>query len=366
MLPYEPQKSQGMNQEEESRLRALYATNLLDTPAEGRFDRITRIARRLAKTPIATLTLIDRDRQWFKSQLGLTGKAEDPRDISFCARAIEGEEDLLVVENAAEDPDFKENPLVTGKPFIRFYAGKAVYYEGQRIGTICVIDTKPRKLSAQGAQDLRDLACWVESEFDSDRLSEAQMSLMSEVDRLREMALVDPLTRTWNRAGLEEVFSRESSSAERGKDSLGLIMADIDHFKSVNDTYGHDVGDIVLKRVADRLRLSIRPYDSIGRMGGEEFVVVLPKSHGPTVATIAERIRRAVKDTPIELSGGEQLSVTLSLGTSSARFKPGFAPSLEVLSKVADEALYRAKGAGRDRVELGLELKHTNLDPSEV
>lgn len=336
--------------DEERRLEALYATNLLDTPAEGRFDRITRIARRVTSTPIALITLIDRDRQWFKSQLGIVGKSEDPREISFCSRTIE-DDDLFVVENASQDPDWADNPLVTGPPHIRFYLGKALNYEGQRIGALCVIDTEARALTPELAQDMRDLATWVESEFDSDRLGEAQLELMSEVDRLREMALVDSLTRTWNRAGLTEVFTREASIAERGQESLGVIMADIDHFKSVNDTYGHDVGDIVLKRVADRIRLSVRPYDSIGRMGGEEFIVVLPKSHGPTVALVAERIRQAVSSAPIEIPNNDPLPVTLSLGTASARFRPGFTPTLELLSKSADEALYKAKKNGRNRVE---------------
>jgi len=349
-----------MNEREQCRLNALYATGLLDTPAEGRFDRITRIARRLFGVPIASITLVDKDRQWFKSAQGMVGKVEDPREISFCSRVIEDDE-VYVVENALENPIFRDNPLVTGKPHIRFYAGKAVKYEGERIGTICVIDTKPRKFDARMNQDLHDLSFWVESEFDSDRLSEAQLQLLSEVDRLREMALVDPLTRTWNRAGLEEVFHREISLAERNQDSLGVIMADIDHFKSVNDTYGHDVGDVVLKRVADRLRLSVRPYDSIGRMGGEEFIVVLPKSHGPTVVKVAERIRQSVANIPVELPEGEPLPVTLSLGTASARCGPSHAPTLERLAKAADQALYKAKEGGRNRVEQAPELRASQL-----
>lgn len=346
-----------MDQREERRLEAVRATGLLDTPAEGRFDRITRIARRLLDAPIATITLVDRDRQWFKSAMGLVGKSEDPRGISFCACAIDQGDQLFVVEDATADPRFQSNPLVIGEPNIRFYAGKPIRYEGYRVGTICVIDDKPRKLAAAHAQDLEDLALWVESEIDSERLSQAQLDLMSEVDRLREMALVDPLTRTWNRSGIHEVYSRESSLAERETRPLGLIMADIDHFKSVNDTYGHDVGDVVLKRVADRIRLTVRPYDSIGRMGGEEFLVVLPKSHGPTVNAVAERIRVAVEREPIPIPNGDPLPVTLSLGTSHTIFRPGHTPSLEALAKAADQALYEAKKSGRNRVGQALELK---------
>jgi diguanylate cyclase (GGDEF)-like protein len=341
---------------EEIRLKALYATGLLDTPAEGRFDRITRIARRLTDTPIATFTLVDRERQWFKSLLGIVGKTEDPREVSFCSCAIESP-NIFTVEDAQLDPRFKDNPLVTGEPRIRFYAGKPVRYDGELIGTLCIIDTEPRKLEPAMAQDLSDLALWVESEIDSDRLSDAQQDLMSEVDRLREMALVDPLTRTWNRSGIKEVFTREISLAQREKQPIGVIMADIDHFKSVNDTYGHDAGDAVLKRVADRIRLTVRPYDSIGRMGGEEFLVVLPKSHGPTVKTVAERIRRSVEEQHIDLPGGGTIPVTLSLGIAHALCRPGFAPELESLAKVADTALYEAKRGGRNRVGESPELK---------
>ncbi len=346
-----------MSDYEEKRLKAVRATGLLDTPAEGRFDRITRIARRLARVPIATITLVDEDRQWFKSALGVFGKAEDPRDISFCSRAIEDDDEIFVVENASEDPRFKDNPLVTGEPHIRFYAGKPVRYDGYRVGTLCVIDRKPRKMNPSLAQDLEDLALWIESEIDSDRLTNAQHELMSEVDRLREMALVDSLTRAWNRAGIQEVYSREIAQAERENQPIGMIMADIDHFKSVNDTYGHDVGDIVLKRVADRIRLTVRPYDSIGRMGGEEFLVVLPKTHGPTVQTVAERIRVAVERMPIEIPDNDPLPVTMSLGTAHTVCRPGFTPSLEELAKVADLALYEAKNAGRNRVAGGKALK---------
>ena len=346
-----------MSDAESLRLQAVKDTGLLDTPAEGRFDRITRIARRVTRVPIATITLVDKDRQWFKSALGLVGKCEDPREVSFCSYAIESDDEIFVIEDASLDPRFQNNPLVTGPPFIRFYAGKPIRYDGQRVGTLCVIDHKSRKFDPKHSQDLEDLALGVESEIDSDRLSEAQLELMSEVDRLREMALVDPLTRTWNRAGIQEVFSRESSLAEREKQPLGVIMCDIDHFKSVNDTYGHDAGDAVLKRVADRIRLTVRPYDSIGRMGGEEFLVILPKSHGPTVKAVAERIRQSVERIPIELPDNDPLRVTLSLGTSHAIYRPGFQPDLEVLMKAADQALYEAKRGGRNRVAEAGELK---------
>lgn len=333
-----------------AQLQAVRATGLLDTPAEGRFDAITRVTCRLLQVPVSTITLLDQNRQWFKSAVGVLGKCEDPIEYSFCAHAVRQSDEVFSIRDARQDPRFRDNPLVTGDPFIRFYAGKPIHFQGQRIGTLCVIDTEPRSLSAASAQDLSDLARWVERELDSDLLTEAQRQLMSEVGRLREMALVDPLTRAWNRAGLQEIYTRESSQAARESQPLGCIMADIDHFKAINDKYGHDVGDKVLKSVADRIRASVRPYDSVGRMGGEEFMVILPKSEGPAIATVAERMRRAVEAMPIEISAEESVSVTLSLGTAFAECRPDFVPPLDRLYKAADLALYQAKSEGRNRV----------------
>ncbi|MGE0495440.1 MAG: diguanylate cyclase [Vulcanimicrobiota bacterium] len=338
-----------MRQLDDARLAAVYRTGLLNTPAEGRFDRITRVARRLLSVPIATVTLVADDYQFHKSAMGLVGDPCSPIESSFCARAIV-EDDVMVIPNASLDARFKDNPLVTGAPFICFYAGKPISFEGQRVGTLCIVDREPRQISPAEVQDLCDLAQWAESEIHSQERDAAQFDLMTEVDRLREMAMVDNLTRTWNRNGLTEVFNRELALAEREQTPLSLIMCDIDHFKSVNDTLGHDVGDLVLKRVADRIRLSVRPYDAIGRTGGEEFVVLLPRTHGPMAQVVAERIRQAVEAVPIDIDNGQTRPVTLSLGVVDSRCRSGQVPGLSQLTKAADLALYQAKREGRNRV----------------
>ncbi|MGH9614469.1 MAG: GAF domain-containing protein [Bryobacteraceae bacterium] len=128
---------------EEERLEALRSSCLLDTPAEECFDRITRLAARYFRTPVAVIALIDRDRQWFKSSVGVDTQ-ETPRDIAFCAHAILNDE-VLVVRDATEDPRFRENPLVCGPPGIRFYAGAPLKStDGHRLGALCVIDFAPR------------------------------------------------------------------------------------------------------------------------------------------------------------------------------------------------------------------------------
>jgi diguanylate cyclase (GGDEF)-like protein/PAS domain S-box-containing protein len=149
---------------ETDRLAALSASGLLDTPAEERFDRITRLAAQFFKVPICLVSLIDLDRQWFKSRYGLAA-TQTPRSDAFCAHAVE-KRMMMVVEDAQLDERFAANPLVTGPPLIRFYAGQPVFSpDGHALGTLCIIDTKPRHLDAPGIAALRDFASLVEEEF---------------------------------------------------------------------------------------------------------------------------------------------------------------------------------------------------------
>jgi GAF domain-containing protein len=132
--------------DETQRLDALRQLLVLDTPPEERFDRITRFAAREFDMPVALVSLIDANRQWFKARVGLEA-CETTRDISFCGHAIEGSA-VMVVEDAREDPRFADNPLVTGDPFIRFYAGAPLVLPGGlSVGTLCVIDIEPRSFS---------------------------------------------------------------------------------------------------------------------------------------------------------------------------------------------------------------------------
>jgi PAS domain S-box-containing protein len=162
--------------DEQRRLQALRDLELLDTPAEERFDRLTRIAQSVFRTPIALVSLVDADRQWFKSRQGLDA-TQTPRDISFCGHAILGDE-VFYIPNALEDPRFADNPLVAGAPDIRFYAGAPLASpDGHKLGTLCVIDNKPHQHSAEELQLLRDLAQCVEQEFRQLRVSRAAHTL---------------------------------------------------------------------------------------------------------------------------------------------------------------------------------------------
>ena len=143
--------------DEAARLASLRRLQLLDTPPEDRFDRLTRMAKRLFGVPIALVSLVDEDRQWFKSRLGMN-EHETPRDVAFCAHAILDDE-IMVVSNASSDPRFADNPLVTGDLNIRFYAGHPVKSpDGANVGTLCIMDHQPRELSHEDRRLLDDLA----------------------------------------------------------------------------------------------------------------------------------------------------------------------------------------------------------------
>ena len=155
--------SQPIPVDEVERIVDLRALEILDTPPEERFDRITRIAQRLFDVPIALVSLVDEERQWFKSRVGLEVR-ETPRELAFCNHAIM-EDQIFHVTDARDDERFRDNPLVTSDPNIRFYAGAPIDSPGgHKLGTLCVIDRKPRELDENELATLRDLADMVEEE----------------------------------------------------------------------------------------------------------------------------------------------------------------------------------------------------------
>lgn len=167
--------------DEAARLHALQELRVLDTPPEERFDRVTRLCQRVFGVEIALVSLIDKDRQWFKSRQGLA-VPETPRDIAFCNLAIQ-QSNVFIVEDARADERFRENPLVAGDPNIRFYAGMPIEARGgHRVGTLCIIDPEPRKLTALEVGLLEDLALWVQNELvideELERAAEVQQGLL--------------------------------------------------------------------------------------------------------------------------------------------------------------------------------------------
>jgi len=191
------------------------------------------------------------------------------------------------------------------------------------------------------------------------RILELQEQLVTAREQLRIQATHDSLTGLLNRMAILEALDREATRCRREKKPVGIIMADIDHFKSINDTYGHQAGDAVLQETARRMLSSLRAYDSVGRYG-EEFLIVVPGSDLAPAAELAERLRQGVSGQPVSVEGGV-VSITMSLGVAVS----GDACSrLERLLHDADDALYAAKEAGRNRVETA-SGQEPNSQPAE-
>ncbi|CAG9255705.1 diguanylate cyclase [Burkholderia cepacia] len=261
---------------EAARLDTLHSLSILDTPPEERFDRLTRLARRLFNVPIALVSLVDDDRQWFKSHAGLD-VTQTSRDVSFCSHALLAD-NTMVIQDALNDDRFHDNPLVTGAPGIRFYAGRPlVAPNGAPIGTLCLIDTRPRSLEADELALLGDLA----------HMTEREIAAL-------HFATTDELTQLTNRRGFEILARHVLSLCDRLGRHAVLLFFDLNDFKAINDHFGHAEGDRALKTFADTLTGALRDSDVIARLGGDEFVVLLSATDPADVAEPVDRVTQAL------------------------------------------------------------------------
>jgi diguanylate cyclase (GGDEF)-like protein len=180
------------------------------------------------------------------------------------------------------------------------------------------------------------------------RILDLQHHLLAATEELRFRATHDMLTGACNRASILDVLMRERSRQVRDGGAFGIILADLDHFKTVNDTFGHLAGDSVLKEASRRMKFCVRPYDTVGRYGGEEFLMVVPAGNTPGTCAVAERVRAAIADAPVITDAGP-IRVTASFGISvSTEAEP---METTGMLHAADEALYLAKARGRNRIE---------------
>lgn len=335
-----------LSPDEPMRLQALRNMNIVDTPLEERFERITRMAQRLLDCKIAAVSLIEADRQWFKSIQGCT-TTQTSRDVSFCGHAILQEE-IFVVEDAREDPRFTNNPLVTGHPNVVFYAGCPVHAEdGSRVGMMCVNDSRPRQLAADEAQILCDLAGLVETELRSASASAVQASLIEDVSTEKRRGMIDELTRLWNRAGIMPMAKALHTECANGAGAYALAMLDLDEFKPINDTLGHAAGDEVLRVAARRMLGVIRDSDVVGRLGGDEFLILLsPCASEDEAVGIVSRIIERLSSEPVKTPAG---LATIKASAGVRRVEPGTTQSFDEVIEDGDRALYDSKGAGKNR-----------------
>ena len=306
---------------EKTRIETLRSLRILDTSPEERFDRLTRLAKRLFGVPIALISLVDTDRQWFKSCQGLDA-SETPRDVSFCGHAILGD-DILMVPDALLDARFHDNPLVVGDPKIRFYAGCPLAVpNGSKLGTLCLIDVEPRTLSDGDRELLRDLTSMAEQEIAAVQL-----------------ATMDDLTLLSNRRGFAALGQHALTLCARMERPAWLHFFDLDDFKQVNDRFGHAEGDRALRSFSSLLLKTFRDSDVVGRLGGDEFVVLVTNCTKKASEASLRRLQKAVD--AHNRTSARGYDIGFSVG--AVAYEPIRHSSIETLLADADKLMYERK-----------------------
>lgn len=314
-------KKPDIPQDEEARLKTLRSLNILDTSSEERFDRLTRMAKRMFNVPIALVSLVDENRQWFKSCIGLT-VSETPRDISFCGHAILGNE-IFVIPDATKDKRFADNPLVIDEPNIRFYAGCPLRFtDGSKLGTLCIIDQKPRHLSNEDLEALKDLASTVERELAAIQL-----------------ATLDELTNIPNRRGFMMIGQHSLNLCARQQLPASLVYLDLDNFKPINDTFGHAEGDNVLTTFASQISTVCRESDLLARLGGDEFVILFINTTNYAAEDIILRLQQSLDK--YTQTANREYDIVFSYGI--VEFDADKHKSIEGLLEDGDSLMYEYK-----------------------
>ncbi|WP_189063920.1 putative bifunctional diguanylate cyclase/phosphodiesterase [Deinococcus seoulensis] len=336
--------------DEGGRLRALYETGLLDSAPEAQFDRIVRLVARHFGKPTALISLVDRERQWFKARVGCD-VSETPRDNhSICSLAIE-QSGVLVIPDATADPRVRDFETVTGSLNVRFYAGAPLITpEGFKLGTLCLLDTQPGTFSADDVLALQEFAALVMDEI-------ALRRTVHELDRL---ALNDPLTGLPNRTHFRQHLTHAMRRASQRSERVTLCLLDLNGFKLINDSLGHAAGDALLQEVAQRLQGCVSTGDLVARMGSDEFTIVLNDVRSAQdTDVVLRRIEDALRR-PFMVAG-QELWMNWSAGLS---IYPEDSRDPERLLSQADAAMNRAKQAGYSYAYFN--VAHDRRNPHDI
>lgn len=309
--------------DEAGRLAALRRYQVLDSVPEVEFSQIVGLVRDIFQASHAAVNLIDEDRMWMMAAAGMP-RGEYPRRETFCDLTIRSGGPLAIAD-LLRDARFRDNGFVQGQARLRAYLGVPLTSpDGYNVGSLCVMHGAPRGFSDMDADILRRFSRLV--------VSQLEMRLIAQEDEL-----TGALTR--------RAFLQRLDRALQDPAPFALLLLDLDHFKTINDDFGHPVGDLVLKATARIIAQEVRAGDAFGRLGGEEFGLLLPASGPRDAMALAERVRRRVGDQVIARIGKP---VTLSLGVALRQADCDRASML--LS--ADLALYEAKRAGRNLCRL--------------
>lgn len=314
---------------ETERLDALRRYNVLDTDAEQAFDDLTALAATVCGAPIAAMSLIDEDREWFKSRVGIAEQTI-PREWSLGAHAILQPDQTLEIRNALEDERFVANPLVQAGQEVRFYAGTPILAaEGSAIGVIAVIDRRPRSLGEEQHAALRGLA----------RQAAALLELREAAAELEQQNHNDPLTRLGNRRAFDQRFREEWTRHRKSDDRLALLMVAVDP----NGNCTRQEGDQALARTAQLLAKRLRASDFLARYSADKFAILLPETTIQEAAVAAEGVRLSISQ-----ANWGPTPTTVCIGVDAAR--PLRDLDGRLLIARSDRALYHARRSGRNRI----------------
>jgi len=309
--------------DESHRLETLRALRILDSEPEERFDRLTRMAARIFSVPISLVSLVDKDRLWCKSAQGID-IIEIPRCGSMCGQAILQDE-LFLVPDAHEDERFKNSPIVINNPYLRFYAGFPLKVSnGHKMGTLCIIDKKPRSLDFEDQALFKDLALMAEQEIATVQLS-----------------TLDELTQISNRRGFLSLALHSLNLCRRNNQVASLILFDLDDFKPINDRFGHAEGNQALIAFANILKQEFRDSDIFARIGGDEFVALLNGTEENQIREILSRFSTALEN--YNAQAGRGYNIQYSAGYTIKH--PDDQSSLEQMIESADVQMYRQKSS---------------------
>ena len=261
---------------EEERIEALRALNILDTPIEERFERITRLVSKALDMPICMISCVDEHRQWFKSIVGLNLTQTD-RCVSFCQHTVLNNE-IIVIPDARFDSRFVDNPLVTGEPGIVFYAGAPIFSRANLpVAALCVIDRQPRCITEDQKETLREFAKLVECELAAERANPIEDALIGNLSETWRASMIDPLTRVWNHEGVSTLITETIRYQREKHTSVGVAIIDLVGHQSIVEQQGDARGDEYLRRYCRAALREFNHGETLGRLNGSEFALLTPR-----------------------------------------------------------------------------------------
>jgi diguanylate cyclase (GGDEF)-like protein len=329
--------------DEIDRQKSLESMGILTSDADPELDRITRVAQRIFGSEIVAISLLDNDRQFFKSNVNQP-TSETLRDISFCGHVIHDDK-AFVVEDAVSDDRFRDNPLVTGAPFVRSYAGISLTNpDGFKIGTLCVVDTITRHFSDEDLQILEDLGLWAETIIALRYGSRTPQQVYDDLDAAKQEMLTDPITKSWNQAGMTEFLHRELINARLKHTPIAIYRFEIDDHENLVADYGADTMENVVRAITSALTSSLRDRDVVGRVDTYGFACLMPGAREEQTSFLAFKLCDTVREQcRFTDTNGDPVRITVSVGATWAEPEAKFQYSAHEILDIASNALKVAR-----------------------